>query len=152
MLENGRMAQLMDRFRHRGEGAVSFRKAYTNPKTGVTQKATWIASFLDKDGSGKRKYIYAPTQVEVIRKLREAQDQGARGELPVGRDQTVETFLTDWLAGKSVRPTTRRRYAQIVSHHLTQRWVGTSCGVCSRSTSRRCCGTVRTCRTEGAII
>jgi integrase len=50
--------------------------------------------------------------------LREAQDKGARGELVMGRSQTVEAFLIDWLASKNVRPTTQRRYAQIVSHHL----------------------------------
>jgi len=108
----------MNRFRHRGEGAVCYRKPYTNPKTGVTQKGTWVASFPDKDGSGKRRYLYAPTEAAVIQKLREAQDQGARGELTSGRSQTVEVFLTDWLAGKSVRPTTMRRYRQIISHHL----------------------------------
>src|SRR2546421_7516362 len=108
----------MDRFRDRGEGAVSFRKAYRNPRTGVTQKATHIASFLDKYGTGKRKYLYASTRAEVIHKLREAQDKSARGELPAGRSQTVEAFLNDWLAGKSLRPTTMRRYTQIVSHHL----------------------------------
>jgi len=71
------------------------------------QKATWIASFLDRDGSGKRKYLYAATETEVIRKMREAQDKGARGELTIGRSQSVEAFLTDWLGGKNVRPTTR---------------------------------------------
>ena len=85
----------------------AFARQYTNPRIGVVQKATWIASFLDRDGSGKRKYLYAATETEVIRKMREAQDKGARGELTIGRSQSVEAFLTDWLGGKNVRPTTR---------------------------------------------
>ena len=62
-----------------------------------------MAGLLDDAGS--------PGRVKLVIGLerREAQDRGARGELTIGRSQNVEALLADWLAGKNVRPTTRRR-------------------------------------------
>jgi integrase len=70
------------------------------------------------DGRRVRKTLYATTRREVVEKLtaaRRAMDAGLR---PTGDRLTVGAYLTEWLEAVEVRPSTLRRYRQIVGSHL----------------------------------
>lgn len=62
---------------------------------------------------GKRRWFYGHTEHEVREKIDEARYLARRGLILIGTNQTVEQFLTEWLAGKApplVRESTHRMY------------------------------------------
>jgi len=68
----------------------------------------------------KRKAVYAKTRAEAERKLRALLHQLDRGLRPAPERLTVGQFLEDWFAvhrGR-LRPTTVRRYRQVLDHLL----------------------------------
>lgn len=74
------------------------------------------------EGKRRRKTVYADTQAEVLRKLREvtrAQDEGR--QVPTGRGQTVEAFLARWLEGLpgTVKVSTEDSYRAVVRLYIT---------------------------------
>ncbi len=113
----------MERLRGHGEGSIYDRKPYTD-KQGRERPGLFVISVSQgTDASGKRirKRLYAATETEARRKLREALRKHHRGELVPGRRQTIRQFLEDWLenvARHKVRPSTWRRYVQLVRGHL----------------------------------
>lgn len=70
--------------RAKGEGSVYRR-----------QDGRWVAAIsLD---NGKRKFIYRHTQAEAVRALQLAIQAKMHGTLTTTQNETVETFLMDWL-------------------------------------------------------
>ena len=69
---------------------------------------------------GKRKSFYAKTRQEAARKLNDALRDRDNGLPVVGGKQTVEQYLTDWLAAinATIRPRTWKRYEQYVRVHI----------------------------------
>ncbi|WP_433314603.1 hypothetical protein ACQP0U_00080 [Micromonospora sp. CA-269861] len=74
------------------------------------------------DGKRKRKYVYAKSEAEAVRKR-----DGLRRQLQLGVDltaqpRTLEAWLTEWLrdvkANDGTRPSTLVRYHLAVSKHL----------------------------------
>jgi integrase len=79
----------------------------------------WEARYsLVVDGALKRRSIYARTREDASRELRRAltaRDGGV--PLPVGRE-TVGAFLAEWIESHGVRPTSMRRYRQVIRDYL----------------------------------
>ena len=71
-------------------------------------------------GRLKRKAVYGKTRAEAERKLRELLHQLDRGLRPAPERMTLGEFLTGWLAvhRDRLRPTTIRRYEQVLEHLL----------------------------------
>ena len=93
--------------RGHGEGSI------TQRKDGIWQAA------ISLEG-GKRRFYYGPTRKAVSDKLKEALRDQLRGILPTGPDQTVESYLTRWLADvakHTVRPSTFEDYEEMVRVH-----------------------------------
>ncbi|WP_301549414.1 tyrosine-type recombinase/integrase [Catellatospora citrea] len=74
------------------------------------------------DGKRRRKYVYATSEAEAIRKrdeLRRALQLGVNLAAP---PRTLKEWLTEWLAEKtrdgSTKPTTHARYRQVIEGHL----------------------------------
>lgn len=72
------------------------------------------------DGRRRRKYAYAPTQVEAIDKLRKLGGRAADGQLVSTTTPTVGRFLEDWytLHRDEWRPGTRRGYRFAIDLYL----------------------------------
>lgn len=98
--------------RAHGEGSLHQRK--DGRWAGVVDLG-WV------DGHRKRKYVYAATQAEALRKMRAAQKATDAG-LPVPSERlTVGAHLEHWLVNVlplSVRPSTASNYATIARTHL----------------------------------
>ena len=73
-----------------------------------------------EDGVLKRKAVYGRTRAEAERKLRALLHQLDRGLRPAPERLTVGQFLQDWFAvhRDRLRPTTVRRYRQVLDHLL----------------------------------
>lgn len=72
-------------------------------------------------GGGKRKTYYGKTKKEVQEKLRVAVNEQKQGMLSTGPDQTLASYLTDWLEmvhRPIVEPRTYEQYLSIVNRHL----------------------------------
>ena len=83
----------------------------------------WVAMItVETDGRRTRRSYFGKTREEVQERLVEALSSRQRG-IPVtsGRQVTVAGWLTAWLAGKDVRPTTALRYEGLVRKHLIPR-------------------------------
>lgn len=91
-----------------------------NSEGSITRRSDglWEAR-VTLDG-GKRKSFYAKTRQEAARKLNEALRDRDSGLPVVGGKQTVEQYLTSWLAATkaTIRPTTFARYEQFVRVHI----------------------------------
>ena len=70
--------------------------------------------------TGKRKWLYAPTQTEVIEKLESLKRDLNDGMNVAAGDLTVEKFAHQWLqkVEHSLRPTTHRTYAKLLRTHV----------------------------------
>ncbi len=70
----------------------------------------WMSQISLPDG--KRKTFYGVTRKEVEKKLRDAQNDLEKGIVPADERQTIEQFLTYWLASveHEVEPSTYRIY------------------------------------------
>jgi integrase len=101
--------------RGREEGSVYFR----------ADRNAWCAQIdlgLDERGKRKRKTVYAATKPALLEKLRQLQEQAARGELPKDAARlTVGQFLHRWLedsAKLTLRPSTFSSYESLVRVHM----------------------------------
>jgi integrase len=95
--------------RGRGEGTL-----YQRPD------GKWCAQ-LDmgwNDGRRLRRSLYGATRREVVEKLAAARRSVEAGLQPTSDRLTVTSYLAEWLAAVEVRPSTLRRYRQIVHSHL----------------------------------
>lgn len=100
------------RKRGQGEGSIYRRK-----------DGRWVGvvNLGYHDGKRARKSVYGATQAEVIEQMAEARKAAREGTLVVDERQTVAQFLGHWLAEaveKSVRPSTFRRYSDLVRLHI----------------------------------
>ena len=85
---------------------------------GISKRADgrFQASFTGSDG--KRHYLYALTRKGVAEKLRAALTAKESGLFVTGSAQTVEHYLTRWLArADHLRPITRKRYEALLRLH-----------------------------------
>jgi integrase len=104
------------RGRTHGQGSI-FKRMVAGKEVG------WMA-MLDMgivDGKRKRKAFYGKTEKEVRDKLQDAGHSLRRGTLGRAGRLTVGDWLTRWLsdsAKPTTRPSTYRRYAQIVDQYL----------------------------------
>jgi integrase len=101
------------RRRGAGEGTVYRRK-----------DGKWVAE-LDLgwiDGKRRRRQAYARTQREALAKLTELRRAADRGQNLAAAPQTVAEWLAHWLtevkARDGTRPSTLRRYREVVDGHL----------------------------------
>ncbi len=101
-------------------------KKHRGHHEGTTKKRTdgrWEArmSLGIINGKPRYKYYYGKTEAEVKAKMREGQADLQRGKMPGNDRQTVDAFLTDWLADKkeTVRPATYKSYSDTVRLHIT---------------------------------
>lgn len=72
-------------------------------------------------GRRVRKHIYGRTQADIVNRMADGRKAAKDGMLILDERQTVETFLHRWLedcARRSVRPTTFRRYRDLVRSHI----------------------------------
>jgi integrase len=94
--------------RGHGEGSINHRK-----------DGRWQAQIsLD---SGKRKTLYGKTRKEVQEKLRQAINEQKQGVLATGPQQTLETYLTNWIDNvckPRVRKSTYMQYRSVIRAHL----------------------------------
>lgn len=75
----------------------------------------------DAPGGPKRQSFYGPTKRAAQDKLRAAQSSISRGVPLVPQEQTVERFLTDWLANvvtPTLKPRTTQSYEYLLRVHL----------------------------------
>ena len=84
----------------------------------------WFAALASTDDAGRRHTIrrMAPTEAAAKRLLTKMRDGRDEGIDATGGQQTVARFLSSWLevsARPRVRPSTYRRYEQIVRVHLS---------------------------------
>lgn len=97
--------------RARGEGAISKRK--NGGWTGVLDLG-W------QDGKRKRKFVYARTRAEAVRRLAEEQRKLDEGRLVADERTTVEQYLRAWLEiiEPTIAPSTHKRYGQLLRLHV----------------------------------
>ena len=98
----------MTRQRGNGEGSIYQREG----------RSGWFAAVTH---AGRRKILRGDTRQEVADKVTDALAARARGQLVTAPGQTVETFLTSWLAdiaGPKVRARTAQMYEYIVRLHI----------------------------------
>ena len=94
--------------RANGEGSIYQRK-----------DGKWVAALTL--GAGKRKYFYRRSQADAVLALQQAQHARMLGTLTSTRNETVETFLLNWLQYEvqpKVRERTYQTYQQIVTRDL----------------------------------
>lgn len=94
--------------RANGEGSVYQRK-----------DGKWVAAL--SLGAGARKYFYRRNQAEAVVALHQAQHARMLGTLTSTRNETVETYLLNWLKYEvqpRVRERTYQTYQQIVMRDL----------------------------------
>jgi integrase len=103
----------MSKKRGQREGSIYQRK----------KDGRWVGS-IDlgwQGGRRARKYIYGPTQDSVVDRMADARKEAKDGTLVLDERQTVGDFLNRWLqdcARPKVRPTTLRRYADLIRLHI----------------------------------
>ncbi len=94
--------------RARGEGSIYQRK-----------DGRWVAAISLENG--KRKQIYRRTKPEAVMALQLANQAKLQGTLTSTREETVESFLRDWLQYR-IQPRVRERtyltYQDIVIKHI----------------------------------
>jgi hypothetical protein len=83
----------------------------------------WVAAVQlgYQNGRRVRKALYARTQADARRLLRDAQDDRKRGTLGKGERRATGEYLEWWLENcvkDSVRPRTYERYADLARRHL----------------------------------
>lgn len=106
----------MAKRRGHGSGAIYKRK--------VNGKVVGWTAMLDlgfENGKRKRQAFYGRTMDEVQTKLDEARERVRRGTFVAGPKVTTEQWLERWLrdvAKPNVRPSTFRRYGDIVIKHI----------------------------------
>lgn len=96
--------------RSRGDGAI------TELPDGRYRGALWVRRL---DGTMVRKYARGASRAEVVRKFAKLREEAASG---LTDGTTTGAYLTAWveaLAGRNLRPTTRRQYAR----HVVQYWI-----------------------------
>ena len=94
--------------RANGEGSIYQRK-----------DGKWVAALTL--GAGKRKYFYCRSQADAVLALQQAQHARMLGTLTSTRNETVETFLLNWLQYEvqpKVRTRTYQTYQQVVTRDL----------------------------------
>lgn len=94
--------------RANGEGTIYHRK-----------DGRWAA--IISLGAGMRKTFYRSTKEEAVLALQQAQQAKMKGSLTSTREETVETFLLNWLQYQiqpAVRERTYQTYQQTITHHL----------------------------------
>src|SRR3712207_6488057 len=95
--------------RGHGEGSIYFRES--------DQRWVTAVDLGYVDGKRKRRVIYGKTRKEVAEKLKAVLHEQQQG-MPVAVErQTVEQFLTRWLADvvqPNTRPKTHHSYSQMV--------------------------------------
>jgi integrase len=73
-------------------------------------------------GKRRRKYVYATTEAEAVRKRDELRRQLRLGVDLTAPPRTLAAWLAEWLqdvkAHDDTRPSTLRRYREVVDHHL----------------------------------
>jgi integrase len=101
----------MGKRRTHGEGTIYFHKG----------SGLWCAEATYWDGTRLRKKpVYGKTKKEVSEKLQKVREQLRQGITPPPEKVTVADYLAQWLAANQtrLRPTTVRRYQQIVRHQI----------------------------------
>lgn len=99
--------------RGRGEGSVFRRK-----------DGLWAGSLTvgyDANGRRRRRAVYGRTKAEILAKLARLQHQAVTGTLGDPQRLTMAAYLTRWLedaARPAVRPTTHRRYGEVIRLHV----------------------------------
>jgi len=88
---------------------------YTRTRTGLWQGRVRVG--------GHRLSFYGRTRAEAVQKVKEAVRRHESGMRPDGNRLTVRGYLEQWVSAKTgrgthLRPTTARRYRQIVQLHL----------------------------------
>jgi integrase len=107
--------------RKRGRGTSGTGTIFKRKVNG--KQVGWMA-LIDMgvvDGKRKRKAFYAKTEAEVRDKLHDAQHSRRKGTLARAGRLTVGEWLTRWLvdsAKPTTRPSTLRRYTQLVDQYL----------------------------------
>jgi integrase len=92
--------------RANGEGSIYHRK-----------QGQWVAALTL--GSGKRKYIYCRSQAEAVLAFQQAQQAQMLGTLTSTKNETLETFLLNWLQYE-VQPRVRERTYQTYEQTVKQ--------------------------------
>jgi len=98
----------MTRQRGNGEGSIYQREG----------RSGWFAAVTH---AGRRRELYGATRQDVARQLDVALVARERGQLVTAPGQTVEAFLTSWLAdiaGPKVRPRTAQMYEYVIRLHI----------------------------------
>jgi integrase len=104
----------MTKQRKRGQGEGSIYRRKDGRWVGVVNLGY-------RDGKRARKSVYGATQAEVIEGMAEARKAAREGTLVLDERQTVAQFLECWVTEaveKSVRPSTFRRYSDLVRLHI----------------------------------
>jgi integrase len=94
--------------RKNGEGTLFQRK-----------DGRWQASFIPENG--KRKYIYAKTQAEVLDKLHKAQQEDKQGVLATGPKQAFGEYINQWLEHvhkPTIRVSSYVTYRSLIRNHI----------------------------------
>jgi len=94
--------------RANGEGSLYQRK-----------DGRWVAAISLENG--KRKYLYHQTQAQAVVALQHANHSKLQGTLKQTRDETLETFLLNWLhtcIQPRVRERTSQSYHDLITKHL----------------------------------
>ena len=95
-----------------------------NGEGGIRQRASgrWEARVAVVDAAGRmhRQSVYAATEREAKRRLREVIAQREAGVIAPGARETIALFLTSWLEGvkSTLRPRSWDRYEEHVRLHL----------------------------------
>ncbi len=92
--------------RANGEGSIYHRK-----------QGQWVAVLTL--GAGKRKYIYCRSQAEAVLALQQAQHARMLGTLTSTKNETLETFLLNWLQYE-IQPGVRERTYQTYEQTIKQ--------------------------------
>jgi hypothetical protein len=104
-----------DKRRGSGEGGIYYRK-----------DRDCYAGTVDLgvvNGKRVRKTVFGKTKREVLDKLSALQDQVRKGQITVGKDQTVGEWLNTWHSGLEatgkLKASTIRNYREIIDHYIT---------------------------------
>jgi integrase len=76
---------------------------------------------IGRDAAGRRKQKWVsgfPTEKAADRAMRDALSQLDKGRNPFPSDQTVATYVGEWLVAHNVRPRTKHRYEQLLDGHI----------------------------------
>jgi len=97
--------------RPHGDGSIFvYRKGYA-----AVLDVGWV------NGQRRRRWVYGPTEAEVLRKLNEAKRQLSQGVNLTLAPQTMDAWLNEWLSLKvreGTRPSTIRDYRWLIESHI----------------------------------